>query len=98
MKDPSLFLELVIFTKQMYLLTVEYLFLFSFPGYFPQAAFVLLSALATAPAVLVCELLWSGLWCPVGFILLSAPVALYRFAASPCFLTPLSGLNSPFIQ
>lgn len=35
----------------MYLLTVEYLFLFSFPGYFPQATFVLLSVLATAPAV-----------------------------------------------
>lgn len=30
---------------------MEYLFLFSFPGYFPQATLVLLSVLATAPAV-----------------------------------------------
>lgn len=39
----------------MYLVTAEYLFLFSFPGYFPQTAFLLFWAVAVASAALVCE-------------------------------------------
>lgn len=69
-KHSRLFLNPVIFTKQMYLVTVEYLFLFSFPGCFPQAAFLLCWVVAVAPAVLLCELLHGQnpwLW-PQGFV------------------------------
>lgn len=47
-KHPLIFLNLVIFTKQIHLLTVEYLFLFSFPGCFPHTTFLLFSVLAMA--------------------------------------------------
>lgn len=55
----------------MYLVTVEYLFLFSFPGCFPQAAaFLMFWVVAVAPAVLLCELLhWQNPWLrPQGFV------------------------------
>lgn len=54
-KHPWLSLNLVIFTKQMCLVAAEYLFLFSFPGYFPQTAFLLFWAVAVASAVSVRE-------------------------------------------
>lgn len=100
-KHPLLFLTLVTFTKQIYLLTVQYLFLFRFPGYFPQTTFLLFSVLAVASAVLVGALLqckaavlmsW-GL-CHIGDVFWSFCVLLYPFASGPCCLTSVPGLNS----
>lgn len=96
-----LFLTLVTFTKQIYLLTVEYLFLFSFPGYFPQTTFLLFSVLAMASAVLVRVLLQCKVavlmicFCVIlGLFFGLFCVLLYPFASGPCSLTSVPGLNS----